>query len=127
MQEQYQIDQHGQKVRQIGEGYWEIEGENWFTRKPETITPQFRQVYKALKDAAEKMGSNNYRQQKAAFDSKYRNRKRKPKFTFIVTGAQQLVVDSLESMCRDLITPEQAMAVLHNYNVMQERFPKEGK
>lgn len=106
------------EIKQLGHNYYEIDGVCWYTSNPESITPQFVQVYNALRNAAERIAKANYDSQFTAHEKARRSPKT---FKFYVTEAHQKVVDALNDLCKDKITPEQAMAVLHEYDVFQER------
>lgn len=78
-----------------------------------------RQAYTALRKAADKMGAKNYRTQMAAHKKKGR---RASTFKFRVTPAQGKVVDAMPKVLRGRISVERAMAILHEHDVMEERF-----
>lgn len=85
---------------------------------PAKIITTAQQAYRALSIAASKIGANNYARQIAA----HRKAGRSPRtFRFTVTDAHRLVVDSMPAVLAGKITPEQAMAVLHEYDVLQQR------
>ena len=83
-----------------------------------TITTTAEQAYRALSIAAEKIGANNYARQIAA----HRRAGRSPRtFRFTVTDAHARVVETMPAVLAGKITPEHAMAVLHEYDVLNER------
>lgn len=75
------------------------------------------QVYSALQIAANKIGANNYRSQFASHVESGRNKKA---FRFRVSEAQSTLCNAMGDWTMD---DETAMALLHDHDVMQERFP----
>lgn len=69
-----------------------------------------RQVYNALKIAADRIGANNYRAQRAAH--------RRGPFRFHVTPEHAAIVAAMGDRNMDNDT---AMAMLHEYETMQQR------
>ena len=76
------------------------------------------QVLSALSKAAERIGLSAYR---AGHYKVKRNRKGKVVQGYTLTEAHKRVVDTIDDLSRNRITPEEAMAVLHEYDVMKER------
>lgn len=75
-------------------------------------------TYRALSVAAERIGGNNYSRQIA----EHRRAGRSPRtFRFTVTDAHARVVDGMGDVLAGKITPEQAMAILHEYDVFEQR------
>lgn len=81
-------------------------------------TKQEEQAYKALYTAAERMGANNYKSQWEAHIKKKRS---KNTFKFHVTAEHELVIESMKKVLSKKITPEEAMALLWQYDVKKQR------
>ena len=82
------------------------------------VTPQQDQVYKALQTAAGRMGNNNYLVQKQNWLKKHKTMKN---FRFTVTTEQQEVIQAMNDLLNNRITPEQAMSLLWQYDIMKQR------
>lgn len=76
------------------------------------------QAYNALKIAAEKMGKIAYAKDKAAGKTKKRN------YRFTPTQEHQDIISAMPKVLSGEITPEEAMAMLHQYDVFNQRFDK---
>lgn len=88
-------------------------------KKEKQTEEQKQSVYKMLEIAAERMSTNNYHAQWRQFIKKpYR---KKVKFQFVVTEAHARVVQTMEDLLNNKITPEQAAAVLHEPEVFYEK------
>ena len=81
-------------------------------------TKQEQQAYKALQTAAERIGRNNYKSQLAEHLKK---RKSKNTFRFTVTEEHRQIVEAMPKVLKKEITPEEAMGLLHDYDVMKQR------
>ena len=79
---------------------------------------QIKQTYKALYKAAERMGENNYKKQIIAWKKNHKSIKN---FKFTVTAEQRLIVDAMSDLLNNRITCEEAMALLWQYDVMEQR------
>lgn len=83
----------------------------------EKTTP--KEVYNALRNAADKIGTNNYRSQ----IQKHKNKGRAVStFKFRVTPAHAQVIDAMPKVLSGVLSVECAMAILHEHDVMEERF-----
>jgi len=82
------------------------------------ISDQQEQTYNALQKAAERIGLNNYAKQQRAW---LKNRKSVKTFRFVVTDGHQRVIDAMSKVLSGKITPEEAMGILHEYEVLKER------
>lgn len=82
------------------------------------ITKQQNQTYTALQKAAEKMGLNNYQQQKSEWLKKHKSMKN---FRFAVTEAHDKVVKAMPDVLSGKISCEEAMGLLWDYDVKQQR------
>jgi len=76
------------------------------------------QVYRALKIAAERMGRNNYEAQLRAH---LKVGRKKSTFRFTVTKEHCEVVKTMPKVLSGEVSPEEAMALLHKYDVMMQR------
>ena len=83
-------------------------------------TEEFKRVYRALSKAAESIGAREY----AA--GRYRPIRRRGKVVqgYSISEAHRRVIDTMNGLGRGEITPEEAMAVLHEYDVHSARFGK---
>ena len=77
------------------------------------------QAYRNLSKVADSIGGNNYHRQLAEH---LRSGRRRSTFRFTVTDAHRRVVDAMGEVMRGTLTPEQAMAVIHEYEVNEQRF-----
>jgi hypothetical protein len=86
--------------------------------KPAWWTEQHDQAYSALQAAGERIGAAEY----AAGRYKAR-RGRTGKVTqgYTISSEHKQVVDALNDLGRNRISPEQAMAILHEYDVLKAR------
>lgn len=76
------------------------------------------QAYRALSIAAERIGGNNY----SRLMAEHRRRGRSPRtFRMTVTDAHRRVIDAMGDVLAGTITPEQAMAILWEYDVLDQR------
>lgn len=64
-------------------------------------------AYRALSTAAEAVGRNNHRQGKG------------------VTAEHRMLINAMPDVLAGRIGVDQAMALLHEYDVMQQRFPRQ--
>lgn len=76
------------------------------------------QALRALKTAAEKIGMHAYR---SGLYKVKRNRKGEVIQGYTLTPEHQEVMTAIDALSRDLITPEDAMALLHGYEVFNAR------
>jgi hypothetical protein len=76
------------------------------------------QTLRALKIAAEKIGAHAY---KAGLYKVKRNRKGVVIRGYTLTPEHQEVITAIDALSRDLISPEDAMCVLHGYEVLNSR------
>jgi hypothetical protein len=81
-------------------------------------TEQQKQTHKALQTAAEKMGLNNF---KAQLAQHIKTGKSKKSFRFTVTAEQAIVIATMPKVLSGEITPNDAMALLWQYDVMHQR------
>ncbi len=70
-------------------------------------------AYRALAIAAESMGRNGYRSYVAS---------KRPKLPFRPSQAHTEIMEAMPLLLAGTITPEEAMSLLHGYDVMKERF-----
>jgi hypothetical protein len=90
-----------------------------------SYTPQQLQAYSALKRAAERMGANGYAAEmkrrkmtrSQALDWITRNKRS----IYIPTGEHVTVVEAMSKVLAGEMTPEEAMGLLHQYDVMRQR------
>lgn len=75
-------------------------------------------AYKALQTAGNRIGNNNYLAQKAEWLKKHKSMKN---FRFAVTEEHKEVVNAMPKVLSGEITPEQAMGLLWDYDVMKQR------
>ena len=78
------------------------------------------QAYKALRTAAERIGANNYARGTYKIMRTYRGR-RYEEHMGSITRAHQQIVDAMPALLADKITPEEAMALLWDHDVMEQR------
>lgn len=76
------------------------------------------QAYKALQQAAERMGRNNYESQ---YKKHIKSGKSKNTFRFQVTPEHQMVMEYMPKVLSEEVTPEDAYGLLWNYDVKQQR------
>lgn len=81
-------------------------------------TPGQQQAYKGLQQAAERMGRNNYESQ---FKAHIKSGRSKNTFRFHVTPEHAMVVEYMPKVLGGEVTPEEAYALLWNYDVKQQR------
>jgi hypothetical protein len=74
-------------------------------------------AWTALQRAAERIGKAEH----AAGRYKVQRRRGKVVRGYSITEAHQRVIEAMNALGRDKITPEQAMAILHEYDVFQAR------
>ncbi len=79
---------------------------------------QIKQVHDALKIAAERIGANNYKIQCAQY---LKVHKSLSLFRFTVTPEHAELVKAMGDLYSDKITPEDAMALLWQYDTMKQR------
>ena len=74
-------------------------------------------VWSALQKAAERIALAEYK------SGRYKVRRVRGKVVqgYSLSSAHQEVLDAMDQLGRDEITPEQAMAVLHGYDVLKAR------
>lgn len=80
---------------------------------PGCVTKQAGRAYLALVRAAEKIGAVNYRR------GLYRRR------GYSVTPEHAAVVQAAADVCGGKISPDDAMGLLLQYDVFEQRFPQE--
>lgn len=94
-----------------------------------TYTPQQLQAYNALKIAAERMGRNGYAAEVArrGFTSAQALAwiQRHKRSLYIPTGEHCAVVEAMSKVLSGEMSPEEAMALLHQYDVMKQRIGNE--
>jgi len=80
---------------------------------------QVQRVYNALKHAAEQVGIANYRA------GLYKGTYRKGKLVrgYSITQEHADLVEAMDKVSRGTMTPEEGMALVNSYDVMQQRFP----
>lgn len=85
-------------------------------------------AYRALQTAAERIGRNNCKSytESAAFNKlpgirRTNTQARRGHYT--ITHEHEEIVNAMPALLAGTITPEEAMALLHGYGVMQQRFP----
>lgn len=97
----------------------------------ETILPgdhPISMAHRALEHAAERIGRNNAASylRSAAFNDlpgvQLSNRKAK-RGAYTITPEHRELVEALPALLSGKITPEEAMALLHGYDTMKQRFP----
>lgn len=76
------------------------------------------QAYRALESAAERMGKSGY---KAHTLSKFR------KTPFNPSAEHRVVIQAMPDLLAGKITPEEAMCLLHEYDVLKQRTTNTGK
>lgn len=83
------------------------------------MNEQETQAFRALMIAAERIGEKNFRRQ---YERHIDRGRKSSTFRYDPTPAHRLVVETAEKLGLGQITAEEAMAVLHIYEVEQERF-----
>lgn len=86
------------------------------------LTRQQMQVYDALQIAAERMGTNAYYAKRKQAGGYSLGGKRPGKLHFIPTQEHRDVVDAMPKVLSGKMSPEAGMALLHQYEVFQQRF-----
>lgn len=81
-------------------------------------TPQQIQAHRALMKAAEKMGWNNYQ---AGLAAHVRKGRKKHTYRYTPTEEHERVIKASSDVLKGRITPEQAMAMLHEYDIFKQR------
>lgn len=76
------------------------------------------QAYTALQQAAERMGRNNYESQ---YKKHIKSGKSKNTFRFHVTPEHALVMEYMQKVLGEEITPEDVYALLWHYGVKKQR------
>ena len=79
---------------------------------------QIKQAYGALKIASERIGDNNYNHQMALWKKTHKSIKN---FKFTVTPEHKEIVNAMGNVLNGSITPEDAMALLWQYDTMKQR------
>lgn len=77
-----------------------------------------QRAYRALSKAADRMGGNNYH---AGLIAHVRAGRKASTYRYQPTDAHRLIVGAMPDVLAGKITPEEAMAYLHDYDVMRER------
>lgn len=77
------------------------------------------QAYRALARAAEKIGLNNYRR------GLYQVTRRRGKVIrgYSISDAHRSLIEMMPRVLSGQASPDEAMSLLHEYDVMRERFP----
>ncbi len=78
-----------------------------------------KQVYRALSQAAARIGQNNYR--RGLYHVK-KDRRGRLIEGYSITPAHERVIKAMSALLDGHITPDEAMAILWEPDVMQERF-----
>lgn len=78
-------------------------------------------AYNALSIAGQRIAENNYRSQMAAHLKKKRKRNT---FKFVVTDEHQAVVDAMPKVLSGDLSPNDAMAMLLDYDTFKQRMGK---
>ena len=76
------------------------------------------EAYRALSKAAERIGMNNYRSELAAHLKKGRS---KNTYRYTPSEAHVTVIEAMPMVLDGTIGVEEAMAILHDYDVFKER------
>ena len=84
-----------------------------------TFTKQEERAYLTLRKAAERISASGYAAGKAAHLKRGRVA---GTYRYTPTEAHRTVLTALDDLGRGVITGEQAMAVLHEYDVFNARF-----
>ena len=84
----------------------------------EEYTDKQIQVYEALQAAALRIGENNWRAGRAAWVKAGR---KAHTYRYQPTEGHRKVIDAMSPMLAGDISPESAMAILHEYDVFNER------
>jgi hypothetical protein len=88
-------------------------------------TSQQLQAHNALKKAAERMGANGYAAEVARLGLTSSQAlawiTRNKRSLYIPTGEHVTVVEAMPKVLAGEMTPEEAMALLHQYDVMKQR------
>jgi hypothetical protein len=79
---------------------------------------QIKQVYNALKVAGEKIGYHNYLLQLTEYKKTHKSVKN---FRCTVTPEHKEIVDAMGKVLNETMTPEDAMALLWQYDTMKQR------
>jgi precorrin-3B methylase len=87
----------------------------WVNCNPSSLQ---KQAYNALEKAAERIGHNNYCQQ---FKDHIKKGRSKKTFRFTVTEEHKKIIDAMPKVLSGEILPEEAMAMLHEYDVKMQR------
>lgn len=103
----------GKKDKKLNkESLSETEHQAWWT-------PQHDQVYMALQNAAERIGRAN----RPSYMSQIKRGRNKQVIQgYHLSDAHEKVVQTMDALMHNKITPEQAMAIVHEYDVSKERF-----
>lgn len=88
-----------------------------------TARDQKERVWLALQRAAERIGQAEH----AAGRYKVTRRKGRVVQGYSISEAHRRVIDTMDALGRDKITSEQAMAVLHEYEVFQARTARDAE
>jgi hypothetical protein len=88
------------------------------------VSPAATQAYRALMFAAERIGRANYQ---AGLYRVRRDRRGRVTTGYSITETHQRVINTSSQVCGGRITPEEAMAVLHEYDVLKERLADKPK
>lgn len=81
-------------------------------------TPQQLQAHRALIRASEKMGWNNYQ---AGLAAHVRKGRKANTYRYHPTEEHERVIKASSDVLKGKITPEQAMAMLHEYDIFNQR------
>ena len=83
-----------------------------------TYSAEQSRTYDALSIAAERIGWGNYQAQLAAH---LKTRRARSTFKFHVSEAHAAVIDAMPRVLSGAITPEEAMGLLHEHDVLTEK------
>ena len=78
------------------------------------------QVHRALMHASEKMGWNNYNQ---GLKNHVKCGRKTHTYRYIPTEEHERIIKATSDVLKGTITPDQAMAMLHEYDIFKQRYP----
>ena len=79
------------------------------------------QAYNALRIAAERMGANNF---SAGYAQHIKAGKAAKTYRYAPTDAHRQVIEAMPRVLSGAMSPNDAMALLHEYDVFKERMGK---
>jgi hypothetical protein len=89
-----------------------------YTDEREELDQARNRAYAALSTAADRIGSNNYHR---GLTAHVRAGRKAWTYRYEPSAAHRLIVGAMPDVLAGRITPDEAMAYLHDYEVMRER------